>query len=98
MALGVSLGINAPQISPLYVVRSQCENMPSRVNNVKTEETLKRWKITLEMIFFETNTSVFELLWDVALSLLIIRVAFLYFELHSGLHSSRKHRANLQPQ
>ncbi|TVY29770.1 hypothetical protein LHYA1_G002043 [Lachnellula hyalina] len=31
------------------------------------------------MILFETNTSVFEILWDIALALFIIRIAFVYF-------------------
>lgn len=31
------------------------------------------------MILFETSTSVFELLWDIALALFIIRLAFYYF-------------------
>jgi glucose uptake protein GlcU len=31
------------------------------------------------MILFETSTSVFELLWDIALALFIIRLAFFYF-------------------
>jgi len=31
------------------------------------------------MILFETNTSVFELLWDIALALFILRIAFFYF-------------------
>jgi hypothetical protein len=31
------------------------------------------------MILFETSTSVFELLWDIALALFIIRIAFFYF-------------------
>jgi hypothetical protein len=33
------------------------------------------------MILFETSTSVFELLWDIALALFIIRLAFFYFAL-----------------
>jgi hypothetical protein len=31
------------------------------------------------MILFETSTSVFELLWDIALALFIIRISFFYF-------------------
>lgn len=31
------------------------------------------------MILFQTDTSVFEVLWDIALSLFIIRIAFFYF-------------------
>ena len=31
------------------------------------------------MILFETSTSVFELLWDIALALFIIRLSFFYF-------------------
>ena len=31
------------------------------------------------MILFETTTSVFELMWDIALALFIIRLAFFYF-------------------
>jgi hypothetical protein len=31
------------------------------------------------MILFETSTSVFELLWDIALALFIIRISFVYF-------------------
>ncbi|TGO46475.1 hypothetical protein BCON_0322g00030 [Botryotinia convoluta] len=42
------------------------------------------------MILFETDTSVFELLWDVALALFIVRIAFIYFILTylSSLFSS----------
>jgi hypothetical protein len=36
------------------------------------------------MILFETSTSVFELLWDIALALFIIRLAFFYFLLSFG--------------
>ncbi|KAG4026267.1 hypothetical protein MFRU_043g00700 [Monilinia fructicola] len=31
------------------------------------------------MILFETNTSVFELMWDLALAFFIVRIAFIYF-------------------
>jgi hypothetical protein len=31
------------------------------------------------MILFETSTSVFELMWDIALALFIIRISFFYF-------------------
>ncbi|CZR54087.1 uncharacterized protein PAC_03970 [Phialocephala subalpina] len=31
------------------------------------------------MILFETSTSVFELLWDIALALFILRISFVYF-------------------
>jgi len=33
------------------------------------------------MILFETTTSVFELIWDIAIALFIIRIAFFYFGL-----------------
>ncbi|KAH6670605.1 hypothetical protein B0J14DRAFT_99586 [Halenospora varia] len=33
------------------------------------------------MILFETTTSVFELMWDIALALFIVRLAFFYFAL-----------------
>ncbi len=33
------------------------------------------------MILFETSTSVFELLWDIALALFVIRLSFIYFSL-----------------
>jgi hypothetical protein len=33
------------------------------------------------MILFETSASVFELMWDIALALFIIRIAFFYFAL-----------------
>jgi hypothetical protein len=37
------------------------------------------------MILFETTTSVFELLWDIALALFIIRLAFFYFCFTGGV-------------
>jgi hypothetical protein len=36
------------------------------------------------MILFETSTSVFELLWDIALALFVIRIAFVYTLLSFG--------------
>jgi hypothetical protein len=51
------------------------------------------------MILFETSTSVFELLWDIALALFIIRLSFFYFALSfsSGLLITYFRLARLQP-
>ncbi|KUJ11063.1 uncharacterized protein LY89DRAFT_595113 [Mollisia scopiformis] len=51
------------------------------------------------MILFETSTSVFELLWDIALTLFILRIAFVYFLLTflSGLFLAYFRFSTLQP-
>ncbi|KAE9373302.1 hypothetical protein N431DRAFT_438603 [Stipitochalara longipes BDJ] len=51
------------------------------------------------MILFETSTSVFELLWDIALALFIIRLSFFYFALSfaTGLLITYFRIARLQP-
>jgi len=51
------------------------------------------------MIIFETTTSVFELLWDIALTIFIIRIAFVYFALTymSSLFLTYLRLTRLQP-
>jgi len=51
------------------------------------------------MILFETSTSVFELLWDIALTLFILRISFVYFLLSfaSGCLIAYFRIAQLQP-
>jgi len=51
------------------------------------------------MILFETSTSVFELLWDIALALFIIRLSFFYFALSftTGLLITFFRLSRLQP-
>jgi hypothetical protein len=54
---------------------------------------------TFNMILFETSTSVFELLWDIALALFIIRLSFYYFALSfiTGLLITYFRISQLQP-
>jgi hypothetical protein len=51
------------------------------------------------MILFETSTSVFELLWDIALAFFIIRLSFFYFALSftTGLLITYFRLSRLQP-
>jgi hypothetical protein len=51
------------------------------------------------MILFETSTSVFELMWDIALALFIIRLSFYYFALSflTGLLITYFRLSRLQP-
>lgn len=56
-------------------------------------------QLTFKMILFETSTSVFELLWDIALTLFILRISFVYFILSfaSGCLIAYFRLSQLQP-
>jgi len=55
------------------------QKKPNPVTKSSNTQTNTYTYPTFNMILFETSTSVFELMWDIALALFIIRISFVYF-------------------
>lgn len=66
-------------INPRYSRDNKIPLTEVNITNTTDKTAFKIAFPTFKMILFETSTSVFELLWDIALALFIIRLAFYYF-------------------
>jgi hypothetical protein len=78
---------------------NQTSKIPSSPLKKRTPQNRDKYSPTLTMILFETSTSVFELLWDIALAFFIIRLSFFYFAFSftTGLLITYFRLSRLQP-